>query len=118
MLDKKKIKEKLEQERDSLLEKMRDLGKLDPETGDWEATPEELSVPESDPNDMADRFEDYEAKSAMIKVFEPKLKTVLEALKNINKASFGKCKICKKDIEKSRLEVSPAAQTCKKHLEA
>lgn len=118
MLDKKKIKEKLEQERDVLLNQMKDMGKLDPETGDWEATPEEMSGPELDPNDMADRFEDYESKSSMIKVLEPKLKNVLAALKNLNKVSFGKCKVCKKDIEKSRMEVSPSAQTCKKHLES
>ncbi|HPS21435.1 MAG TPA: hypothetical protein PLO44_01345 [Candidatus Paceibacterota bacterium] len=117
MLDKKKIKEKLEKERDTLLEQMRDMGKLNPETGDWEAVPEEITTPESDPNDMADRFEDFEAKSSMIDVLEQRLKAILETLKNLNKVSFGKCKVCKKDIEKSRLEVNPSAQTCKKHLE-
>jgi len=58
MLDKKKIKEKLESERDILLEQMKDMGKLNQETGEWEATPEEIEVPESDENDKADRFED------------------------------------------------------------
>ncbi len=32
MLDKKKIKEKLEAEKDILVEQMRDMGKLNPET--------------------------------------------------------------------------------------
>ena len=117
MLDKKKIKEKLEQERDMLLEQLRDMGKLNSETGEWEATPEEQNVPESDQNDMADRFEDFEARSSMMKVLVPRLGDVLKALKMLNKESFGKCEICKKDIERTRLEVNYAAQTCKQHME-
>ena len=117
MMDKKKIKDKLEKERDILLEQLRDMGKLNPETGEWEATPEKLDFPESDQNDMADRFEDFEARSSMMRTLEPRLNSILKALKNLSKESFGKCKVCKKDIENSRLEANPAAQTCKKHLE-
>jgi RNA polymerase-binding transcription factor DksA len=118
MLDKKKIKEKLEQERDNLLEQMKDMGKLNSETGEWEATPEELEFPESDENDKADRFENFEARSSMMKTLEPRLANILKALKNLNKESFGKCVVCKKDIELARLEANPAATTCKKHLES
>src|SRR3989338_6567560 len=99
MLDKKKIKIKLEEERDDLLEQLGGMGKLNTDTGEWEATPDELTVPESDQNDMADRFEDYEAKSSMIKVLEPRLNNILRALKNLPKDTFGKCQVCKKDIE-------------------
>ena len=118
MLDKKKIKDKLEKERDVLLEELRGMGKLNNETGEWEATPEELNFPESDQNDMADRFEDFEARSSMIKTLEPRLNNILKALKGLNRESFGKCEICKKDIESSRLEANPAARTCKEHLES
>src|SRR3989338_3456314 len=117
MLDKKKIKEKLEAERDVLLEELRDIGKLNPEIGEWEATPEELVSPESDQNDMADRFEDFEARSSMIKTLGPRLNSILKALKGLNRESFGKCEVCKKDIEMTRLEINPAARTCKQHLE-
>lgn len=117
MLDKKKIKEKLEAERDVLLEELRDMGKLNPETGEWEATPEAQDAPETDQNDMADRFEDFEARSSMMKTLEPRLSNILKALKNLNRESFGKCEICKKNIEADRLEINPAARTCKKHLE-
>jgi RNA polymerase-binding transcription factor DksA len=118
MLDKKKIKEKLEKERDELIEQMKDMGKLNTETGEWEAIPEEMDFPESDQNDMADRFEEFESRSSMIKVLEPRLKNILQAIKGINRDSFGKCEICKKDIEVSRMEANPAARTCKKHLES
>ena len=118
MLDKKKIKEKLEVERDVLLEELRDMGKMNPENGEWEATPEELDAPETDQNDMADRFEDFEARSSMLKTLEPRLNNILKALKGLNKDSFGKCEVCKKDIEATRIEVNPAARTCKEHLES
>jgi len=117
MLDKQKIKDKLEKERDMLLEELRDMGKLNSETGEWEATPEELDFPQSDQNDMADRFEDFEAKSSMLKTLEPRLQNILKALKSINKESFGRCEVCKKDIELARMDANPAARTCKKHLE-
>jgi RNA polymerase-binding transcription factor DksA len=116
MLDKKKIKEKLEKERDDLLLQMKGMGKFDAETGEWETTPEELDFPESDENDKADRFEDFEVKSSMMKTFESRLANVLKALKGLNRESFGKCEVCKKDIEMARLEANPAARTCKKHL--
>ncbi|MEI6280871.1 MAG: TraR/DksA C4-type zinc finger protein [bacterium] len=118
MLDKKKIKEKLEKEKDILLEQMKDMGKLNPETGEWDATPEELEFPESDENDKADRFENFESRSSVMRTLEPRLTSILKALKGLNRESFGKCEVCKKDIEMARLEANPAAQTCKKHLES
>jgi len=118
MLDKKKIKEKLEKERDILLGQLRDIGKLNPETNEWEAIPEERSSRDSDQNDMADRFEDFEGRSIMIKALEARLNNILSALKELGRDSFGKCKVCKKDIEIARMEVNPAAKTCKKHLES
>ncbi|MFZ1019836.1 MAG: TraR/DksA C4-type zinc finger protein [Minisyncoccia bacterium] len=116
MLDKKKIKEKLEKERDDLLLQMKDMGKLNEETGEWETTPEELEFPESDENDKADRFEDFEARTSVMRTLEPRLNNILKALKNLHKESFGKCEVCQKDIEPARLEANPAATTCKKHL--
>ncbi len=118
MMQKKKIKEMLEKERDVLLGELRDMGKLNPATGEWEATPEGQDFPESDQNDMADRFEDFEAKSSMIKTLAPRLNSILKALKGINRDTFGKCEVCKKDIEMPRLEANPAARTCMEHLES
>lgn len=117
MLDKKKIKERLEEERDILLKQMKDMGKLNEETGEWDAIPPELEFPESDENDKADRFEDFESRSSMMRTLQPRLNNILKSLKGLNKESFGKCEVCKKDIEMARLEANPAARTCKKHLE-
>jgi RNA polymerase-binding transcription factor DksA len=118
MVDKRKIKEKLEKERDMLVSQMKDMGKLNPETGEWEATPDEIEVPETDQNNMADRFEDFESRSSMIKALGPRLMNIVKAIKSINRESFGKCEVCKKDIEIARLNANPAARTCKKHLDS
>ncbi len=123
MLDKKKIKDKLEKERDILLEELKSMGKLNTSTKEWEATPEARDYREADQNDMADRFEDFEGRSSMIRALEPRLNDILHALKGIGRDSFGKCEarlpdgqVCKKDIEGVRLEANPAARTCKKHI--
>ncbi len=118
MFDKKQIKEKLEKERDTLVEELSGMGKLNPETGEWETTPSEQTFPETDQNDMADRFEDFEARSSMMRTLEPRLQNILKALKNLHKDSFGKCEVCKKEIEMDRLDANPAARTCKTHLES
>ena len=117
MLDKNKIKEKLETEKNKLVEQLGDIGRYDPETGDWEAVPEENPVPESDQNDMADRFEDYEGRSSTLNILEQRLKKVLDALKGLGRKSFGRCEVCGKDIETDRMEANPAAKTCKEHIE-
>jgi RNA polymerase-binding transcription factor DksA len=115
-IDKKKIKDKLEKERDLLTEQLKDMGKFNPETGEWEAMPEEMNYVETDQNDMADRFEDFEERSSRTKDLSSRLNNILRALKEIGKESFGKCEVCKKEIEMTRLEANPAARTCKKHL--
>ena len=116
MLNKKKIKEKLEEERDLLFKQMKDIGRLNTESGEWDAIPKESEFPESDENAKADIFENFEARSSMVKTLELRLKNILKSLKGLNKESFGKCEVCKKNIEIERLEANPAAQTCKKHL--
>lgn len=115
-LDKKKIKDKLEKERDVLLGQMGDMGKMNPKTGEWEATPEDAQFKATDQNDMADRFEDFESKSSMIEVLEERLRSINNAIRAIDKETFGTCKTCGKQIEAARLEANPAARTCKKHM--
>ena len=41
------------------------------------------------------------------------MNNILKALKGLNRESFGKCEVCKENIEMARLEVNPAARTCK-----
>ncbi|MEK7175668.1 MAG: TraR/DksA C4-type zinc finger protein [Patescibacteria group bacterium] len=113
MLNKKIIKEKLEEERAILIGQLKDISQFNSENNKWEAVPEVIDVPESDPNDMADRFEEFEARSSMVTILEKRLNDILLALKNLDNKNFGLCKICKKEIEELRMLANPAAQTCK-----
>lgn len=116
-MEKNILVKKLESERDMLLEELKDIGRLNTDTGEWEAVPEMITDKETDPNDMADRFEDFELRSSTMEALEPRLQAILKALKNINSSLFGKCEVCHKEIEDDRLEVNPAAATCKEHME-
>jgi RNA polymerase-binding transcription factor DksA len=117
MLDKDKIKEKLEKEKRILLDEMDDIGRFNPKTKDWEAVPESFDYQESDSNDTADRFEDFESRTSTLEVLERRLKDVDDAIKTIDTKSFGLCKVCGGEIEMARIQANSAARTCKKHIE-
>ncbi len=106
---------KLQEEKARLTNELSELGKLDPETGEWEATPEEYDESESDQGNQADRFEDFEEKSSIINPLEERLLEVTSALNKIENGKFGICEQCGNEIEKERLEANPAASTCLKH---
>lgn len=116
-LDKQKIKEALEKEKNILLDELKDIGRLNPETGEWEAMPEKDLETESDQNDLADKFEEFELRSSTLDVLEKRLKNILHALKKIDTQEFGICEISGQPIEEDRLLANPAARTCKEHLE-
>ena len=109
-----KYKAKLEEEKKLLEEELGELGKVD-DTGDWEATAEvELKNQEvSDDGDMAERSEDYEERSIKLSLLETRLSNIKLALETIENGKFGICENCGKKIEEDRLEVNPAAMTCK-----
>lgn len=111
-------KTKLEEEKKLLEEELGELGRVDKD-GDWEAVPEnEIHVQEvQDEADMADRSEDYEERSSKLTLLESRLSDIKKALVKIGSDEFGICEICKSEIEEDRLEVNPAAKTCKSCME-
>lgn len=111
-------KQKLEEEKAILMAELASLGNRDAKTHEWEATIDEAATENADINSSADRFEDFEEKSALITPLEAKLKQVEEALERIEKGTFGKCRVCHGPIEEARLHANPAAETCIAHLEA
>ncbi len=110
-------KHKLEEERQILLGELKSLGNRDTKSHEWEATIEEASTENADMNSSADRFEDFEEKSALITPLEAKLNQVESALARIENSTYGKCRVCHGPIEEARLHANPAAETCIAHLE-
>ncbi len=109
-------KHALEEERKTLAAELGRLGRRDPETRGWEAVPEAASEADADPNDHADRFEDFEEKSAVMGPLETRLDEVERALLRIENGGYGHCTVCGNPIEAERLQANPAAETCMKHM--
>lgn len=113
-----KYKTKLEEEKKLLEEELSTMGKVD-KTGDWQATPDtEVSAQEvGDEADIADKAEDFEERASKLDLLEKRLGDVNQALGKISEGTYGVCETCKGEIEADRLEVNPAARTCKNCME-
>ncbi len=110
-------KAKLEAEKKVLEEELSGLGHKNVATGEWEAAPETQTDPESDPNDMADRAEGFEERSAESFTLNARLDDIKKALGKIENGIYGTCEVCGLPIEEDRLEANPAARTCKADME-
>ncbi|MDE2030660.1 MAG: TraR/DksA C4-type zinc finger protein [Patescibacteria group bacterium] len=106
------FKTKLEEEKKLIEEELGDIGRIDTSTGEWEATPESQSSPEADTNDLSDRTEDYEERSATMSTLNSRLEDVDLALDKIKNGNYGICESCGKEIEEERLKANASARTC------
>ncbi|MFH1979099.1 MAG: TraR/DksA C4-type zinc finger protein [Patescibacteria group bacterium] len=114
-MSEKHYKEQLEKEKKMLEKRLSGIAQPNPDIpGDWQTKPEDLNVLVSDPNELADIFEESANKEALEVEIEDRLNKVKAALQRIKNGTFGKCKEgC--EIEEKRLRVNPAAETCIKH---
>lgn len=111
------FRKKLLAEKDSLEAELATVGRRNPQNPkDWEPTPENLDTLASDRDEVADRFESFEENVALTRQLEARLAEVSDALERIESGSYGRCTECGAVIETDRLNVNPAAQTCKAHL--
>jgi len=118
MTDTNKYKPLLEGELKELEEELKSLGRVNPQNpADWEATAPVAEDVEADTNDAADRVEEYEERTAILKELETRYNEVKEALTRIDKGTYGVCKISGEPIEEKRLDADPAADTCMKHVD-
>jgi RNA polymerase-binding transcription factor DksA len=112
------FKNKLEQEKNRLEAELSRVGKRNPAIkGDWEATPEEAGTDTrtSEQSELADKFEEFENRSAVEIHLEEKLNEVTAGLDRLEKGPFGVCTVCGEKIDEKRLMANPAAATCVKH---
>ncbi|MEO5646317.1 MAG: hypothetical protein ABIO57_00915 [Candidatus Paceibacterota bacterium] len=110
------FKEKLEIEKKSLEEELGQIAIFNTETNMWDATPDQDMMGEIDDNDAADRFEDFEERSAMVTTLQARLGDINIALGKIEDNTFGTCEVCNNPIEADRLGANPAARTDKAHM--
>ena len=103
-------------EQSKLQEELTNIGTFNAEISQWEAVPTEQDGPEADVVDLADRVEEYESRSEMVKTLSKRLTDIEDALKKIPLGNYGICEISGEKIEEARLEANPAARTCKFHI--
>jgi len=109
-------KVKLAGEKLKLETEMGSVGRRNPAVpDDWEAVPSEVGM-EADLADQADVLMSGEGNAAILADLEARYDTVIEALRRIEKDTYGVCEVCGNAIEEKRLEADPAATTCIKDL--
>lgn len=111
------FKDKLKTELLLLEKELNKVGRKNPDNKiDWEAEPADIDIDTADSNEAADRIEEYEKNTAVLKELEIRYNDVKNALAKIKKGEYGFCEICNEPIEKDRLIANQAARTCKKHM--
>lgn len=111
----KKIKEKLEVEKERLEQHLQSFAKKDEVLQhDWDT-----KFPKFDSSsggqqmeDEAGEVEEYVSKLPVEYSLETRLKDISLALEKIKAGKYGQCEKCGKKISKERLEIIPEAKTC------
>lgn len=116
--DYSKYKASLEEEKKDLEKKMADVGRKDPDDPThWEAQANDRDTSQADENTVADAIEEYGVNEAILTTLEARYMDVKSGLDKLEKGVYGTCQVCGKEIEEERLEVNPAARTCKEHMD-
>lgn len=111
------FKEKLEAEKKLVEGDLRGVGRVNPQNSrDWEATPPSIAAMSADKTEIAEQMEEFEERSSVEVELENKLRSIKRALDKIKNNTYGICEKGGEQIEKARLEATPAATTCIKHL--
>ena len=118
MIDTEKYKAELSSMLSELTGELKALGIHNPEVDkDWIATPAEGSATTADLNEAADRVEDWDERRATLSALETRYNNIKLALKKIEEGKYGICEVSGEEIETERLDVNPAARTCKAHMD-
>ncbi len=108
---------KLEKEYALLEEELDSISRESSNTSNHrEATTADIEIDSADENEVADKFEELEENKMILDRLEPQLNEVKAALIRIKEEKYGICEVSGEKIEKERLEASPTARTCKKHM--
>lgn len=109
-------KTKLEEEKLSIENQLGQVGRINPDDKtDWEPVAADLNSGTAEIEDRASEIADFEDRSAVEFELETRLGKIVDALGRIDSKTYGVCSVCNSEIEAERLEVNPAATTCKQH---
>ena len=112
------FKTKLVKERELLKSELATVGVGDGNPNhptSWEAK-SAVEIDTADDNEVADKMEELEENQLILGQLDKQLVEVEAALERIQKGTYGICEISGEPIEKDRLEASPSARTCIKHM--
>lgn len=118
-MDTKRFEQKLQEELKEVTEELKSVGVQNPHNkADWEATETQMDVmgATADPNEAADKQEEYVENRAIVDSLEVRFNNITRALEKIKDGTYGTCEVSGERIEEDRLEANPAARTCKKHM--
>lgn len=112
-------KTQLEAELAAVEKELRSVATQNPKNPqDWEATETKMDVMSAvaDPNEAADKQEEYVENRAITDQLEIRYNLIRRALSKMAEGTYGVCEISGEPIEPERLAANPAARTCKKHM--
>jgi len=110
-MNKRRIRVRLEQERERLRKVERDL-RGDPETGADASSVGELSTYGQHTGDLGTEVFEHEKNVSILEQIEDQLSEVEAALQRLESGQYGRCQACGKPIEPARLEERPFARFC------
>lgn len=121
-IDTTHYKKMLLEEKQELEEDLSHLGRVNPDNeDDWEAVKGDLHVVDSDFNELADEFEEFEENMQILSELEGRLNQVKHALRKIEgneeAGEYGICEVSGKPIPEERLEINPAARAHVDHID-
>ncbi len=117
-IDTNYFKGKLEEELVLVEKELNDVGRKNPDNAkDWEAEPADLDTSTADDSETADKIEEFEGNTAILKELEIRYNDIKDALAKIEKEEYGFCEVCGAPIEEDRLKANQAARTCKTHMQ-
>jgi RNA polymerase-binding transcription factor DksA len=119
-MDTEQFKNKLEAELQAVEKELRSVATQNPKNPqDWEAKETDMDVMSAvaDPNEAADKQEEYVQNRAIADQLEIRYNNIKRALSKIEEGTYGICEVSGEQIEEDRLGANPAARTCKEHME-
>jgi RNA polymerase-binding transcription factor DksA len=111
------FKERLETELKVVENDLQSVGRRNPEAPqEWEAQVKDTDTASTEPDERADKFEEFEVNHALLHPLQDRWQDIKRALQKIDDGLYGVCEISGEEIEEERLGANPAARTCEKHM--